>query len=147
MLTHLLFFSYPMINKHISDPIMVWNAQGVASRGFLYTLRELLRRYRPSILVLVKTKISGIIADNFCRKVDFDGQYRVDPVGFSGGIWVFWHTSEVSIQIKECNSQFVTATVSRNNKEDWLFSAVYASPNEQTRDELFEELGVVPSQN
>ena len=86
MLTQLLIIGYPMNNKHISSPIIVWNAQGVAGRGFLYILRELLRRYSPSILVLIETKISGNIADNFCRKVDFDGQYRVDSVGFSGGI-------------------------------------------------------------
>ena len=60
---------------------------------------------------------------------------------------MFWHTYEVSIQVKECNSQFMMATVFRSNDEDWLFSAVYASPNEQTRDELFEELGVFTSQN
>ncbi|KAJ8450943.1 hypothetical protein Cgig2_032568 [Carnegiea gigantea] len=63
---------------------------GVASRGFLHTLKELLRQYAPKILVLLETKISGTMADDFCRKINLNGQYRIDPVGFTGGIWVFW---------------------------------------------------------
>lgn len=60
---------------------------------------------------------------------------------------MFWHTNEVCLRVKEAKEQYVIATVSKRNGDDWLFTTVYASPNEQTQDELFEELGVFALQN
>ncbi|KAJ8444648.1 hypothetical protein Cgig2_023711 [Carnegiea gigantea] len=44
-----------MNHTSLNCPIMVWNAQGVTSREFFYTLKELMRKYEPKILVLSVT--------------------------------------------------------------------------------------------
>ncbi|KAJ8448033.1 hypothetical protein Cgig2_028909 [Carnegiea gigantea] len=110
------------MSNQTSCPILVWNAQGVASRGFLHTLKELLRQYAPKILVLLETKISGTMADDLCRKINLDGQYRIDPMGFTGGIWVFWQSHDVSLQPQESHPQFATFT--RTNYSQLSMSAL-----------------------
>ena len=66
--------------------IMVWNCLDACSKQFTNTLNELLRLYSPSILALVKTRISGANANEVCPKVDFDGACRVEAQDFRGGI-------------------------------------------------------------
>ncbi|KAJ8428721.1 LOW QUALITY PROTEIN: hypothetical protein Cgig2_020942 [Carnegiea gigantea] len=99
---------------------------------FLYTLKELLKIYRPSILVLVETKISGNIADDFCQNVDFEGQYRVNPVGFN----VSYHRSlnpNKRVQLIICDGYRI---------QEQRRGLVTLSS-----DELIEELGAFASQN
>jgi len=48
--------------------LLVWNVQGAGSEVFLNTLKEMIRRYDPKVLVLVETKISCFKADLICKK-------------------------------------------------------------------------------
>jgi len=68
---------------------MIWNVQGAGSTSFLNTLKELIRKFDPKIVVIVETKISGRQAQEVCNKIGFEGQYRVKAQGFKGGIWTF----------------------------------------------------------
>jgi len=120
--------------------IMTWNVQGAGSVRFLNILKELIRKYDPTIMVLVETKISGRQAEEVCKKIGFDGQFRVDAQGFSGGIWLFWKAQLVQIQILTSNTQFVSMEVTFNNLPSWTFTAVYASPQENSRQSLWQQL-------
>ena len=57
--------------ESINLSMLVWNVQGVARKEFLFTLRGLIWRYNPSVLVLVKTKISGTKANEVCKKIAY----------------------------------------------------------------------------
>ncbi|KAJ8420945.1 hypothetical protein Cgig2_023221 [Carnegiea gigantea] len=97
-----------VLDTHGSDvpiSIMVWNCQGAASRLFLNTLAELLRRYASAILALVEIKVSGSSAESVCRKLNFNGLYKVDAHGFQGGIWVLWKTRIVDLQLVKSDNQ------------------------------------------
>ncbi|KAJ8431249.1 hypothetical protein Cgig2_011102 [Carnegiea gigantea] len=50
------------------------------SREFLYTLEELIRRYWPTVLALVETKISGSTADVVCNKLKFKVGSKLKPM-------------------------------------------------------------------
>jgi len=60
--------------------------QGAGKISFLNTLKELIRKYDPLIVALVETRISGRQADVVCNKIGFEGQFRVEAQGFSGGL-------------------------------------------------------------
>jgi len=115
----------------VITPIHAWNVQETGSKGFLVTLKELIQRYSPKILVLVETRISGATADEVCRKIGFDGVCRVEAHGFSGGIWVLWLKDEVHLQIISSSTQYSTMEVSERDSERWILSALYGSPDEQ----------------
>ena len=63
----------------------------MTSKEFYRSIHEMLRMYRPNILGLVETKTNEAMADHICRKLGFDVWLRVEAVGFSGGILVFWN--------------------------------------------------------
>ena len=46
--------------------IIVWNARGVAGKAFSNDVKEIKRRFNPTILVLVETKCSGEVAQQAC---------------------------------------------------------------------------------
>ncbi|KAJ8450542.1 LOW QUALITY PROTEIN: hypothetical protein Cgig2_020179 [Carnegiea gigantea] len=54
-----------MNNSTTNTPILAWNVQGARSKGFRITLKEIVRKYSPKILLLVETRISGITADEY----------------------------------------------------------------------------------
>ena len=48
--------------------MIIWNCNGAASRSFLCTLKDVIHRYKPGILGLLETKVSGQQADDICNK-------------------------------------------------------------------------------
>ncbi|KAJ8451520.1 hypothetical protein Cgig2_018154 [Carnegiea gigantea] len=110
---------------------------GAGSGEFLNTLKEHVRMQRPQIVVLLETHISGVRAEDVCRRIGFGGQYRVDARGFQGGIWVLWLDHQVHLNLTEAHVQFVTVEVKGDGNRGWLFTAVYTSPHFSKRDELW----------
>ena len=123
-----------------SFTMMVWNYQGVGNQVFLNTMKELIRRYNPCILALLETKVSGVTADKVCRSISFDGVHRFEAQGFRGGIWVLWRMDELDLQLIKSSHQFITMKVQRRHENPWMFTTVYASPNESVRQSLRLEL-------
>ncbi|XP_021721963.1 uncharacterized protein LOC110689485 [Chenopodium quinoa] len=122
----------------MSIKVLVWNVQGVGNK--LSAIREIVRINRPSIMALVETHMSGVDADKICEKINFSGQLRVEAQGFSGGIWLFWKSEEISVTPYGNHSQHLTILISKNGETPWLFSAIYASPNSALRKDLWREL-------
>ncbi|KAJ8421452.1 hypothetical protein Cgig2_005310 [Carnegiea gigantea] len=75
------------------------NTQGARGRDFMNTLKEHIRMHRPKIIVLLETHISGTRADEVCSKIGFGGQFRVDPSGYQGAIWVLWLDNQLKLHL------------------------------------------------
>ncbi|XP_010666673.1 uncharacterized protein LOC104883809 [Beta vulgaris subsp. vulgaris] len=127
---------FPMFNMSIK--ILVWNVQGAGNK--VPIIKELVRINKPSVVVLVETHLSGEQAQKICDKIGFQGQQRVEAQGFSGGIWLLWDTSFVSITSYGSHTQHLTVEIRKLGEDLWLFSAVYASPDSTLRKELWREL-------
>lgn len=69
---------------------MVWNVQGAGSRSFVSALKEIVRANKPNVIALVETHMGGSQASKIASAIVFTGHNRVDAMGFSGGIWVYW---------------------------------------------------------
>ena len=93
--------------------LMVWNCQGAASREFVRVLKDLLKHHKLDILGLLEPKVSGSHADEVCQKLGFKEWIRVEAVGFSGGIWIFWNSSLV-IDVVHTHPQFILLKVKLN---------------------------------
>ena len=86
---------------------MVWNYQGTVSREFRRTLSELIKFHNPEIVGLLETKNSREPANNFCMQLGFENWVRVEAVGYSGGIWIFWNGSKCHVEVVKTHSQFI----------------------------------------
>ncbi|WCJ37367.1 DNAse I-like superfamily protein [Euphorbia peplus] len=95
--------------------------------------------HNPSILVLVETKCSGILADNVIKKIGFDFSHRVEAIGFAGGIWVLWN-NPIKISVLASSWQFVHLQVQLLHSDPFLFTAIYGSPNPTRRKWLWDGL-------
>ena len=120
--------------------LFTWNVCGAGSRGFLSSMFEYLRMYKPPILALFETRISGSRADEVCRKLGFSGCFRVEAQGFAGGIWILWDAAEVQLNLITSHPQYVTMEVRQRGAHPWFFTAIYASPMGHVREFLWCEL-------
>ncbi|KAI8023340.1 hypothetical protein LOK49_LG03G00054 [Camellia lanceoleosa] len=103
-------------------------------------MKKLLYFYKPDILILMETKVTFSSMGNFFNNLGFSTSTIVDPFGRFGGIWLIWNTDHVNVRTLAVSNQYVQATVHKEDYEEWLFSAVYTSPNLFARETLWEEL-------
>ncbi|XP_074265135.1 uncharacterized protein LOC141587559 [Silene latifolia] len=126
---------------------MVWNIQGTKSKTKINALKEVVKTYKPSILALVETHMDDNHAKKIRSVIGYNGHSRVDTVGFSGGIWLYWRPEIVNVVPVKSHDQFITVEVSRQGELPWFFSTIYASPNPQNRHELWSELETYAKSN
>ena len=71
----------------------------------------------------------------------FNSVCQSEAVGFCGGIWLLWNSGEVSLDVLMVTDQAIHASVQVSpSKPHWLLSAVYASPNLDTRLKFWDQL-------
>lgn len=120
--------------------ILVWNCRGAGSKRFHGVIMDLLYLYKPDIVVLLETWVSGEKADKVVRGLGFPSSHRVEPQGYSGGIGVLWKSKDISVDVLQDDSQFVHMKVVQENNSSWLFTALYAKPMESMKAWLWQQL-------
>ncbi|KAI7984238.1 hypothetical protein LOK49_LG15G00066 [Camellia lanceoleosa] len=73
---------------------------------------------------------------NFFNRLGFTASTIMDLVGKVGGIWIIWDTSHANVRASSVSSQVIHATVHKEDYEEWVIAAVYASPNPVLRETL-----------
>ncbi|XP_074306251.1 uncharacterized protein LOC141641491 [Silene latifolia] len=119
---------------------MVWNVQGTGNKRKINAIKEVVRTYKPTVLALVKTHMAEEHAIKMGSILGYAGQSRVNAIGFSGGIWLYWKKDVVTVTPIAEHQQFITVEISRNGELHWFFSAMYANPDPANMRELWVEL-------
>ncbi|KAI7993515.1 hypothetical protein LOK49_LG11G00930 [Camellia lanceoleosa] len=100
-------------------------------------MRELLNTHKPGIIILMETKVQFSSMGPFFTNMGFSASTIVDPIGRAGGIWLNWDTDQVNVRASAVSNQFIQATVHKEDFEEWVLNAVYASPNPLSKDTLW----------
>ncbi|KAJ4833138.1 hypothetical protein Tsubulata_006247 [Turnera subulata] len=124
--------------------ILTWNCQGAGKRKFPRLCRDFCRNNKPDLLVILEPRISGKRADYVIKKLGFSNSHRVEARGFAGGIWLLWDESRVQVSILFNHPQFIHTRVS-DLDHSFLFTAIYASPQECWRKFLWSNLAALAS--
>ncbi|KAI9109580.1 hypothetical protein K1719_019634 [Acacia pycnantha] len=124
---------------------LVWNCRGAASKGIAAVIKDMKRRYRLDMVVILEPRISGNVASKVIKNWGFKHSVRMEAVGFSGGIWILWEFDELKVDVKAMDEQFIHCSL-KYGGEEMLFTAVYAHPNEQKRKRIWEVLKVIASE-
>lgn len=74
--------------------IVCWNCRGAASSDFRRNIKNLLFMHKPNIVIITEPRISGQRASQVINGIGYDGFEVVDPIGFSGGIWLLWRSRQ-----------------------------------------------------
>ncbi|XP_015935726.1 uncharacterized protein LOC107461695 [Arachis duranensis] len=120
--------------------ILTWNYRGAASVAFGRSLKELVRIHNPNLVVLLETRCSGDNAKNVISKLGFPFYHIEEACGFSGGIWIIWRDSDLAIDFLVSKTQYVHMRIQEGNHASWIFTAIYASPQERVRKQTWREL-------
>ncbi|KAI8527240.1 hypothetical protein RHMOL_Rhmol12G0060200 [Rhododendron molle] len=123
-----------------SFKILIWNCRGAGNDKFRRNFSEIFRSHQPEIVGLVETKVKIDSMGLFFNNFGLTNSVFVDPNGRSGGIWILWDPSKVSVNTNYSNSQAVHVTIQMNGFASWFLSVVYASPNPRLREALWEDL-------
>ncbi|WCJ23872.1 hypothetical protein M5689_005873 [Euphorbia peplus] len=91
--------------------IIVWNCFGAGGRCFQWLLGFMVRTYKPSILVLLETRIPSSRALALRNKLGFPCMEIIEADGFRGGIWMFWDDSVITVTPTTRNNQFLHSQV------------------------------------
>ncbi|KAB5560806.1 hypothetical protein DKX38_005763 [Salix brachista] len=100
------------------------------------TIKDFKKMYAIDVFAVLEPRISGSKALNVATILGFSHYHIVDATGFSGGVWLLWNGSTVSLQVIAHASQSITALVHAQNK-CWLLTVVYANPNPRIRESLW----------
>ncbi|KAI9080475.1 hypothetical protein K1719_037589 [Acacia pycnantha] len=115
------------------------DARGAASKGFAAVLRDMKKRYKVDVVVILEPRISGTTASRVIKNWGFQYSVRREAEGFSGGIWILWNREELLVNVIEMDDQYIHCRMCIDSKS-MLFTAVYANPNEQRRHRVWDRL-------
>lgn len=69
---------------------LIWNARGMGKPSAFHELRRMIADNSPDVLFICETKLKGGKKDVWRIKLGFDGWFRVDAEGASGGLILAW---------------------------------------------------------
>lgn len=127
------FYLFSTIN------ILSWNCRGAGARSFPRLIQDFRVNYGVQVLIINEPRVSGGRAGNIIARMGFDKSYRIEVQGFSGGIWILWDGSSVSVDIVNSSSQFIYANlIYRKGGESFYITCVYGTPIPSIRQGLWE---------
>ena len=80
-------------------------------------------------MIITMTKTSGLKAKNITDRLQFDGAIHTNNIGFIGGLWVLWDSTQVEV-FELCSTKQEIHTMVRDISSNslWLMFVIYASP-------------------
>ncbi|KAK4254083.1 hypothetical protein QN277_009512 [Acacia crassicarpa] len=113
--------------------LLSWNCQGLGRALTARNLRDMIRKYRPSIIFLMETKINSDRIKRLRLKCGFECDLYVEPRGLSGGLAVWWSASiSLTVLYKSRNIIHVVVDTDCLGLPKYI-SFVYGPPKEGER--------------
>ncbi|KAH7843713.1 hypothetical protein Vadar_019899 [Vaccinium darrowii] len=115
-----------------------WNCQGVGSPLTFHQLKEIARLHFPSLFFLSETKNRVSRLDAVKKSLNMDSVIRVDLVGTSGGLALFWKGTS-SVSLKKMCSWFIDVEIfDISLNKSWRLVNVYFNPYDNVRRDQWE---------
>lgn len=134
-----------MIN--MQHRLFVWNCRGVASTSFYRFCKQYVNSHHPEMIVIVEMRCEPAKLRKTCQLLGFNGFIASDVNGYSGGIVLAWKEDFFSVDLHIKKFQFLHLKVRNANGKEWFFTPVYASPNEENRRIMWEDLKRIAQNN
>jgi hypothetical protein len=122
------------------NKIMVWNCRGAANTSFYRYCKHYVVSYKPVMLVIVEIRCDPNKLRRTFSLLGYDGFIATNVEGFSGGIVVVWKEECMKVELQFKKFQFIHLQVCYLNGINWFFTPIYASPNDDNRRVLWEDL-------
>lgn len=67
--------------------------------------------HNPDLDILTKKRLSGDRANSVISNLGYEGFFKVDAMGFSGGIWILWNSTSIVVEPVSASFHEVFLTV------------------------------------
>ncbi|KAI7983165.1 hypothetical protein LOK49_LG15G02259 [Camellia lanceoleosa] len=91
--------------------LLFWNCRGAGNNNFKRNFVEIIRTYKPEIIILMETKVTFSSMGDFFNRLGFTASTVVDPVGRIGGIWIIWDTNHVNVRASSLQDSSNVCTI------------------------------------
>ena len=88
-----------LIGQVVRMKILMWNCRGALNSEFKRKVCELVANHRPSIMVIMETRVGGERAKKIIEGLPFDGFITTDTIGYAGGLWILWNKEGAEISL------------------------------------------------
>lgn len=85
---------------------------------------ELIDRHKPNFVLLIETRVGGERADVIINSLGFPCYFKVDPMGYTSGLWLLWNTQEINMHIEIHTFQETYPVVEVSNAVSILLTMV-----------------------
>lgn len=120
--------------------ILAWNVRGAGSADFRRVFMDLIERYKHNVVFLTETRFGGDRATSIIESLGFPNHYKVDPMGFAGGIWLMWNSKQINMHIESTTFQEIYVVAEVSPSISVLLTFVYGSPIRDRRKFLWNNL-------
>lgn len=118
--------------------ILCWNIRGALNPAGRRHTRELVRKHKPSIVILMETHCAFNRAERFWYNLGYEAGAFSEAQGHKGGIWILVERGRnFTVSMVDCFHQVVTISINKG-ADTWWCSAVYASPTPTIREVLWD---------
>lgn len=93
-------------------------------------LLDLVREQKPRLLILAKTRTSSSSAIDILRRTAFESFAVSEAIGFAGGLWAFWNSNHLQIEVANINDQMMILLILKDGLVDWNLTRFMPSPNQ-----------------
>lgn len=120
--------------------IISLNCRGTQNKGFSNLIRDIKKECKASLMCLLETHSSGLVAKKIFNGCNYDKVFIQDAVGEAGGIWILWDSMIWDIEILAYETHYVHLKVRNGTSPSWFMTVVYGSPHYQAISRLMDSL-------
>lgn len=114
---------------------IIWNTRGADSATFRRNFKALKKDHNLAMVVLLEIKMSE--HKHLTNALHFDAQLQSIAEGLSAGIVIMWKEDLLKLESISITKQGIHVLIKVcPNLNPWIFSAIYASPDLETRKTL-----------
>ena len=123
-----------------------WNCRGVRNDEFRRACNDIILINKLDVVCFLETKSSSNLASlNFMRSLGFDMNFQVPPVGFAGGLWLFWKSGKILLDVLSSTDHYIHCSVMQGSRKS-LLSFAYVQPHDRLKNQVWRDLALFSNQ-
>ena len=125
---------------------IVWNCRGLRNQLAVQELAEVVTAKAPTVVFLAETLADEARLDFVKDRIRFDKKFVVQRVNRGGGLVLYWK-NDLLIDVVSSSLNHIDVVINKDTKEAWRFTGFYGEPETHKRQETWELLRNLHSQN
>ncbi|XP_031130731.1 uncharacterized protein LOC116032362 [Ipomoea triloba] len=109
--------------------IISWNCRGIVNGRVKKHVKELLNTSKVDAICLLEIRSPNAQGmTNLVSRLGYTNNFLVEPLGFAGGLLVFWNQGQINLEVIGHSSQSIHTKVKQGSNE-FFFTFAYVRPN------------------